>query len=69
VNVVPFLITAGVVYVFIVQPVNLLLRRLSPAKVEVKPAICPQCFSEINPDASRCPNCTTWLKGENAPVT
>jgi large conductance mechanosensitive channel len=64
-----FLITAAVLYLFIVQPVNLLMSRLTPAKSEVKPALCPHCFSEISADASRCPNCTSWLKGENAPVT
>jgi len=64
-----FLITAAVLYGFVVQPVNLLMSRRTPPRAEVKPAICPQCFSEISPDASRCPNCTSWLKGENAPVT
>ena len=36
---------------------------------EAEPAICPECFSEISPEANRCPNCTTWLKGPNAPVS
>jgi large conductance mechanosensitive channel len=63
-----FLITAAVLYAFVVQPVNLLMSRLSPLKAEIKPAICPHCFSEISQDASRCPNCTSWLKGEHAPV-
>ena len=64
-----FLLTAAVLYAFVVQPVNLLMSRLTPAKEEVKPAICPHCFSEISPNASRCPSCTSWLKGENVPVT
>lgn len=64
-----FLIIALVLYFLIVRPINMLIEKVVPDAEEAKPAICPQCFSEISPDAIRCPNCTSWLKGPNAPVS
>ena len=66
---VAFLIIALVIYFLIVEPMNRLMARVAPKAAEAEPAICPECFSEISPEANRCPNCTTWLKGPNAPVS
>lgn len=68
-SVVAFLIIALVVYLLIVVPMNRLMARVAPGAPAATPAICPECFSEISPDANRCPSCTTWLKGPNAPVS
>jgi large conductance mechanosensitive channel len=67
--VISFLIIAAVLYFLIVRPVNMLLARVAPKAEPPKPALCPNCLSEISPEASRCPNCTSWLKGPNAPVS
>ena len=63
-----FILVALVLYVLIVRPMNALMARIAPVKKQAKPALCPQCLSEIAPDAVRCPMCTSWLKGPNAPV-
>lgn len=67
-SLISFLIIALVVFFFIIKPMNALVARVSPPAAEAEPAICPECFSAISPDANRCPNCTTWLRGPNAPV-
>ena len=67
-SLISFLIIALVVYVLIVRPMNVLMARVAPKTEEAKPAICPECLSDIAPDANRCPNCTTWLRGSNAAV-
>jgi large conductance mechanosensitive channel len=64
-----FLIIAAVVYFLIVKPMNVLLARVTPTTAEVVPALCPQCLTEISAEAIRCPHCTSWLKGEHAPVS
>lgn len=53
-----FLIIAFVVYFFVVLPVNTLMARFHPKKVEA-PATrpCPQCLSDIPVAASRCSHC------------
>ena len=68
-SLVSFLIIAFVIYFFVVAPMNRLMARVAPAAPAAAAAICPECFSEISPDANRCPNCTTWFKGPNAPVS
>lgn len=68
-SLISFIIIALVLYFLIVRPMNVLMAKVAPAKEAATPAICPQCFSEISPDAIRCPNCTSWLKGPHAPVT
>jgi large conductance mechanosensitive channel len=68
-SVIAFLIIAFVIYFFVVQPMNRLMAKVAPTPEEAAPAICPECFSEISAEANRCPNCTTWLRGPNAPVT
>ena len=67
--VISFLLIALVLYFLIVRPMNVLMARVAPKPAEAKPAICPECLSEISPEANRCPNCTTWLRGANAPVS
>jgi large conductance mechanosensitive channel len=68
-SVISFLIIALIVYFLIVKPMNVLMAKVAPKAPEGTPAICPQCFSEISAEANRCPNCTSWLKGPNAPVS
>ena len=67
--IISFLLIALVLYFLIVRPMNVLMARVSPKADEGTPAVCPECFSEISPEANRCPNCTTWLRGPNAPVS
>ncbi len=64
-----FLIIALVIFFLIIKPMNALMARVAPPAAEAEPAVCPECFSAISPDANRCPNCTTWLRGPNAPVS
>jgi len=64
-----FLIIALVVYFLIVKPMNMLVARATPEAEEVRLALCPECLREISPDANRCPNCTTWLRGPNVAVS
>jgi large conductance mechanosensitive channel len=68
-SVISFLIVALVLYFLIIRPMNALMSRVSPTAEEAEPAICPECFSPVSPEANRCPNCTSWLRGPNAPVT
>ena len=68
-SLIAFLIIALVIYFLIVAPMNRLMAKVSPQAAEATAAICPQCFGEISPEANRCPHCTTWLRGPNAPVT
>lgn len=68
-SLISFLIIAAVVYFLLVKPMNMLLARVTPTGEEVKPALCPHCLSEISSEADRCPNCTSWLKGPNVPLS
>jgi hypothetical protein len=43
------------------------MSRLTPPKAEVKLAIPLPWFSEISPDASRCPNGKRWLEVKRYP--
>ena len=58
--IISFLIIAGVVYFFIVLPVNTMMARMkkpdAPAGPETK--TCPECLSTIPKLARRCANCT-----------
>jgi large conductance mechanosensitive channel len=59
-SVVTFLIIAGVVFFFVVKPVNAMMRRRraeTPVDQEVRQ--CPECLSEIPIAARRCAFCTT----------
>jgi large conductance mechanosensitive channel len=68
-SLISFLIIALVIFFLIVKPVNALMAKVVPPAPEPKPAICSECFSVISPDANRCPNRTTWLRGPNAAVS
>ena len=67
-SLIAFLIIALVIFFLIIKPMNALMAKVSSSAAAGEPAICPECFSAISPDANRCPNCTTWLRGPNAPV-
>lgn len=54
-----FLITAGVVYFFVVAPMNRLMARFKPAEAEPSTMrTCPECLSDIPLGARRCRYCT-----------
>ena len=57
--VIAFLLNAGAIYFGIVLPMQYLLKKFSPAKVE-PPATksCPQCLGDIPVAATRCKFCT-----------
>ncbi|MCJ7743427.1 MAG: large conductance mechanosensitive channel protein MscL [Dehalococcoidales bacterium] len=61
-TIINFLIIAAVAFFFIVRPIAKLQ---APKKVEAPAAPptkdCPFCFSKININARRCPNCTSQL--------
>ncbi|AFR09429.1 MULTISPECIES: MscL family protein [Nocardiopsis] len=52
-----FLLTAAILYFFVVLPTSKLLEKLIKAE-EASTRECPLCFTEINKKASRCPACT-----------
>jgi large conductance mechanosensitive channel len=54
-----FLIIAGVIYFFVVVPLNYLMARMKKPEPETAPAtkVCGQCLSEIPLGASRCKFC------------
>jgi large conductance mechanosensitive channel len=63
--IVSFLITAFVVYFFIVAPMNELKERFMPKEPEPQPTReCPECLSKVPVAARRCSFCTV----EIAPV-
>ena len=61
-TIVNFLIIAAVVFFFIVRPIA---RMQAPKKAAVPTAPttkdCPYCYSKINVNATRCPDCTSQL--------
>ncbi len=60
--IITFILTAAVVFFFVVKPLNHLMQRMrkeeSPDPTSKK---CPECLSEIPVDARRCAFCTTEL--------
>jgi large conductance mechanosensitive channel len=58
-NLITFLTTALVVFLFVVKPYNVLMARRSQEDPTVKE--CPECTSEIPVKARRCPLCTSEL--------
>ena len=64
-TIISFIIVAFAVFM-IVRTVNRARRQLEAKKVEAPAAPatkeCPYCFSKINLNATRCPNCTSELK-------
>jgi large conductance mechanosensitive channel len=68
-DVLKFLITAVVVYFFVVAPVNRLMARFKPSEPEPQPTRrCPECLSDIPVGARRCAYCTAQV-GQIAPGT
>jgi large conductance mechanosensitive channel len=59
-----FLIIAIVIFFFVVQPVNKLVayshRRKGAPAITTRP--CPECLSDISPQATRCMYCTSKVK-------
>lgn len=61
-DVLTFLITALVVYLFIMVPVNRLLARLKPSEPQPQTTRqCPECLSNIPVAARRCAYCTAQV--------
>ncbi len=66
--VISFLIIAAVLYFIIIRPMNALMARATP-KTDEPAALCPNCLSPVPSGAKRCAACTSWLTGEDAPVS
>lgn len=65
---VSFVLTAVVVFFFVVQPVNRLMRLVkgdTPTEPTTRP--CPECKSNIPIDATRCRYCTTKVQPVKTP--
>lgn len=61
-SVLSFIITAAVIFFFVVKPINHLLQRMrSEEPPDPTTKKCPECMSEIPMDARRCAFCTTEL--------
>ena len=57
--IITFVITAAVIYFFVVRPVNALMeRRKTEPEVEATTRECPECLSSIPVGARRCAFCT-----------
>lgn len=64
-NIIDFLIVAFSIFM-VVKQLSRLKKREEVTEVEapVLTKQCPYCFTEINKDATRCPNCTSVLEGK-----
>ena len=60
-----FLLTASIVYFFVVLPVTKLMERFTKAE-EATTRECPHCCTTISLKAERCPACTSRLVPESA---
>ena len=61
-GIITFLITAAVVYFFVVRPLNALMERYKKEPEPTDPTqTCPECLSSIPAAATRCLFCTTLL--------
>jgi large conductance mechanosensitive channel len=68
-DVLTFLITAAVVYFFIVLPVNRLMEGSRPSEPEPQTTrSCPECLSDIPVAARRCAYCTAEVGPESTPA-
>jgi large conductance mechanosensitive channel len=56
-----FLIVAAVVFFFVVRPIAQMHARKVEAPAAPTTKECPYCYSTININAKRCPNCTSQL--------
>ncbi|MBE3001180.1 large conductance mechanosensitive channel protein MscL [Nocardiopsis sp. HNM0947] len=64
--VISFLLTAAILYFFVVLPISKLLEKLVKEE-EATTRECPYCYSEIDKKASRCANCTSEVTPEVLP--
>ena len=62
--VISFLLIAGVIFFFVVQPINKLVARANRNKTSEEPSEkkCPYCLSAIPKDARKCAFCTSAVK-------
>lgn len=67
--IISFLIVAAVLYFMVIRPMNMLMARATPKMDEPEPAVCPNCLSVVPSNAKRCAACTSWLTGEDQPVS
>ncbi|HEY0603447.1 MAG TPA: large conductance mechanosensitive channel protein MscL [Herpetosiphonaceae bacterium] len=66
--IVNFLITAAIVYFFVVAPMNRLMERFKPSAPEPqRTRACPECLSDIPLAARRCAFCTAEVAPQAAP--
>lgn len=59
--IISFLIVAAVLYFLIVVPVDRLMQRFMPKKLDAPKRDCPECLSSIPAAASRCSFCTAQV--------
>ena len=59
-NAITFVVTAAVIFFFVVKPYELLMARRDQEDPTVKP--CPECTSDIPIKARRCPLCTAVIE-------
>jgi large conductance mechanosensitive channel len=64
---VSFLITAAILYFFVVLPLGKLMTKFIKAE-DATTRACPQCCSDIDKKASRCPHCTSEVVPETKTV-
>lgn len=57
-SLISFMITAAILYFFVVMPIGKLMERFVTAE-EATTRECPHCFTEINRKATRCAHCTS----------
>jgi large conductance mechanosensitive channel len=62
--IISFLIVAAVLYFFVVQPVNSLVKFYHPKETAPETRECPFCFQAVNVKATRCPFCTSHMREE-----
>lgn len=63
--VIAFLIAAGVLFFFVVKPMNMALRAITHSDDEAPTTFkCPACLSEVPLGATRCPYCTSQISQE-----
>ncbi|GAB3484081.1 MscL family protein [Nocardiopsis coralliicola] len=67
-SMISFVLTAAILYFFVVLPVSKLLERMTKAE-EASTRECPRCFSEISNQADRCPECTSEITPEAPAAT
>lgn len=62
-----FLITAAIIYFFVVMPMTKLMDRFKPEEdITAKKVDCPECLSKIPVDARRCAFCTAEVAPSGA---